>query len=44
MASRFMLPDLAAGSCTSHGHELGAAVEPDDHVAEVAKGHEITQV
>ena len=24
-----------------HGHELGAAVEPDDHVAEIAEGYEI---
>jgi hypothetical protein len=37
-----LLPDFAAGDCARHGHELGAAVEPDDHVAKVAKGHEIT--
>jgi hypothetical protein len=36
-----LLPDFTAGDGTCHVHELGAAVEPDVHVAKVAKGHEI---
>ena len=36
-----LLPGLAAGHRARHGDELGAAVEPDDHVAEVAKGYEV---
>ena len=33
-----LLPELAAGDCARHGHQLGAAVKPDDYVAKVAKG------
>jgi hypothetical protein len=36
-----LLPDLTAGSRARHVDELGAAVGPDDHVAEIAEGHEI---
>jgi hypothetical protein len=33
---------MASTGVACHGHELGAGVEPDDHVAKVAKSHEIT--
>jgi hypothetical protein len=36
------LPDLAARHGACHGHELRAGVEPDNHMAQVAKSDEIT--
>jgi hypothetical protein len=41
IGQQVLLPDLAAGGRARHDHELGAAVEPDDHVAKIAENYEI---